>query len=289
MNKVNQNNNSIILRTRVVISTIARAVTKVTTKGTSRNILRAVAICILVVVITFCSYANSYENKDVKIGKEILSGIEAKSKTSHNGENSNINIKNYQKELDQNIVQWTKNLESKLNKDTNIQEPISIPRIEQTEENKRLATQITAKSEGLINEALGISQSRVIKKQDTDFLIFVSFSMGEKNVEQLIKSVIKYDGIVMMRGFKEGSVRKTAEVLLKVRKKGGIAIDPILFEEYGIKRVPTYVLVKVCDEGITTSCNGKYDILRGNVSPRYALEKFSIQGELREEARRRLG
>ena len=114
MNKVNQNNNSIILRTRVVISTIARAVTKVTTKGTSRNILRAVAICILVVVITFCSYANSYENKDVKIGKEILSGIEAKSKTSHNGENSNINIKNYQKELDQNIVQWTKNLESKL-------------------------------------------------------------------------------------------------------------------------------------------------------------------------------
>ena len=305
MRGIGQNNNSIILRIRVVTSTIVKAVSKVTTNVTSINILRAVAICILVIVIIFCSYANEYEHESVRVGKEILSGIEARSKTSHNAENSNINIKNYQKELDQNVIEWTKNLESKLSKDAKTQKSISIPRIEQTEANKRLATQITVKSKGLINEALGVSQSTTMEEYSTDFLIFVSFAMGEKNIEGLIEKASRYGSIVVLRGLKEGDFKETARFLLKITEKSkarkfannqsdidhaiGMTIDPSLFEEYGIRRVPTYILTKVCNEGLSTlRCNSQYDKLAGNVSPRYALEKFSIRGDLREEARRRL-
>ena len=293
MTKINQNNNNTTL--------IAKLVMRIITNATSINILGAITICILVIVIIFSSYANSYENEGVRIGKEILSGI--RSKTSQNTKNSSINIKDYQKELDGNIVQWTRDLEGKLNKDANTQKSISIPNIEQTEEDKKLATEIVAKSEGLIDEALEISQSATTKDYDTDFLIFASFRMGEKNIEGLIEKASRYGCIVVLRGLKGGDFKETARFLLKITEKSkasksnsnknnldqpvGVVIDPTLFEEYGITRVPTYILAKPCISTLN-SCKTEYDKLTGNVSPRYALEKFSTQGDLREEARMRL-
>ena len=292
MTKINQNNNNTTL--------IAKLVMRIITNATSINILGAITICILVIVIIFSSYANSYENEEVRIGKEILSGI--RSKTSQNTKNSSINIKDYQKELDGNIVQWTRDLEGKLNKDANTQKSISIPDIEQTEEGRKLATQITEKSAEVINDA-GMSRSATTEEYDTDFLIFGSFTMGEKSIERLIESANRYGGVVVLRGLKEGDFKETARFLLKITEKSkankfannkadvdqaiGMTIDPTLFEEYGITRVPTYILAKSCISTLN-SCNTQYDKLTGNVSPRYALSKIVDSGELKEEARRRM-
>jgi conjugal transfer pilus assembly protein TrbC len=141
----------------------------------------------------------------------------------------------------------------------------------------------------------------------TDFLIFASFSIGEKGLRNLIKQAALYRGAVILRGFKNGDLKETAKFLLQFAGKGGsqlegdsgddlgggregIAIDPTLFEEYSITKVPTYVLTMPCEEvGLGRGCKAQYDKLTGNVSPRYALEKFSERGELSKEALERLG
>ena len=201
-----------------------------------------------------------------------------------------VDIRGFQKELNQDTARWVQNLESRLTKDSKCHKQhkkVTIPEVKITEEQRNTALKLVEGSKPIINNSLGIDSA---KSQDTDFFIFTSFSMGEKNIEHLIKSAIKYNGIVVMRGFKEGSIIKTTTALLKFIEKiwGGVIIDPALFKEYKISKVPSYVLARVCDDGITATCKQEYDVLVGNVSPRYASEKFSTQGDLKEGAKRRL-
>ena len=199
-----------------------------------------------------------------------------------------VDIRGFQKELDQGTARWVQELESRLTKDSKCHKQhkkVTIPEVKITEEQRNTALRLVESSKPVIDDSFGIDSA---KPQDTDFFIFTSFSTGEKNIEHLIKSAIKYNGIVVMRGFKEGSIIKTTTALSKFIEKtgGGVIIDPVLFKKYKIKRVPSFVLTRACD-GVG-SCKKKYDVLRGNVSPRYALEKFSTQGELKEEAKGRL-
>lgn len=203
---------------------------------------------------------------------------------------SSIDAKSFQKSLNQEITEWTKRLESRLKKDSKTDKSSAIPDIKATEEQRRIAEEIVNHSQEIIDEALEIGSNNTENASDknTDFFIFTSFSMGEKNLENLIKSSTKYNGIVVMRGFKDGDIKTTTAFLSKFIEKtgGGVIIDPELFKEYEIKRVPSFVLTKACK--VVGSCNKKYDVLLGNVSPRFALEKFSIDGDLADDARRRL-
>lgn len=181
------------------------------------------------------------------------------------------------------IAEWTKNLEKEINKTSSESAPFTI---KVTEEEQKDAFEVVNAFEEKVKQNFKITT----KLERTEFLIFGSFSMGLKNLEKLIESAKRYDGIVVLRGFKEGSIKKTYGDLFKIIEKtgGGLVIDPTLFAKYGIKTVPSFVLATGCDDLLGVSCQEKYDTLRGNVSPRFALEKFSQNGDLREEARRKL-
>ena len=226
------------------------------------------------------------ENEQVKEGREILSEIQNSQR-----QYSDIKAKDFQKPIDQDIANWTRNLENKLNEDVKNAKPIIEPELTITKENQELANELIEKSQGIINESLGISHDKVHgNKSYTDFLIFASFSLGEKNLENIIKLASDYNGAVILRGFKNGSFKETAAFLSKFSQdKEGVLIDPNLFIEYEITKVPTFVLTKPCNEGLQASCKTVFDKLTGMVSPRYALEKFSSSGELAREAQERLG
>ena len=189
------------------------------------------------------------------------------------------------------MTNWARNLESKLNEDVKNTKPIIEPKFEITQENQDLANELIEKSQGVMSEVFGTSQKYDDSKSlYTDFLIFASFIIGEKNLENLIRLATSYNGAVILRGFKNGSFKETAAFLSKFsQEKEGILIDPNLFLEYGVTKVPTFILTKPCEEGLQVNCKTVYDKLTGMVSPRYALQKFSETGELKEFAKESLG
>lgn len=229
------------------------------------------------------------ENEQVRAGKDILASIGNNQKKIEG-----MNTSNYQKDINKDIADWTRNLENKLGGDIKSKKQIIEPKIEITAENKRDAYEIIKKSQSIMEEALGTSNN-VSKYTSvssyTDFLIFTSFSIGEKNLESLIKLASEYNGAVILRGFKNGSVQDTAAFISNISSaKEGVLIDPNLFKEYQITKVPTFILTKPC-EGVIDGSNCKviYDKLVGNVSPRYALERFAARGELLADAKERMG
>ena len=98
--------------------------------------------------------------------------------------------------------------------------------------------------------------------------------MGETKLKKIIEEASIYGGVVVFRGFKDGDIKETMKFLTKViKEREGVIIDPELFKEYGIKRIPSYVLTRSCEGKV--GCKKVYDRLDGNVSVRFALEKFA--------------
>lgn len=116
--------------------------------------------------------------------------------------------------------------------------------------------------------------------------VFVSFSMKDQNIKQLLEEAKRFGAILVLRGLKDNSFRKTVMHLSKfMQKEGeGMIIDPTLFKKYKVEQVPTFVLSRNCDD----CSNQDYDILRGNVNIAFALEKFQDKGDLKVEAIARL-
>lgn len=121
-----------------------------------------------------------------------------------------------------------------------------------------------------------------------DFYMFVSFSLSEDILRQMLDYAKLYNGIIVFRGIENNSFRETSEHIQHLAKEGeeaAIIIDPTLFKRYAVERVPSYVLVKQekCPAGM--SCNPIHDKIIGNITPKYALEKFSEKGDLFQAAK----
>lgn len=126
------------------------------------------------------------------------------------------------------------------------------------------------------------------KDLKSELYIFLSFSMGEKAILNLAQETKRFGATLVLRGFIEGSYRKTAQALqIIITKTGqGVLIDPELYSLFNITAVPTFVLTKpfnlMAAERVQTPIHDK---LQGHVSVRYALEQFEQQGDLKQEAR----
>jgi conjugal transfer pilus assembly protein TrbC len=109
-------------------------------------------------------------------------------------------------------------------------------------------------------------------------LIFISSSMSKNNIAELIESAKYYNATLVMKGFIEGSFKKTTEFLTQFFQEGesdiGVIIDPTLFAEFEVKMVPTFVLAK----------DISFDKIAGNQPLKSVLEIFKDQGELKVEA-----
>lgn len=111
-----------------------------------------------------------------------------------------------------------------------------------------------------------------------ELYVFVSLSMPQSRLINLLQEAKLYDGIVVLRGLKNNSYKDTANFMQPIIKTAaaGIIIEPNLFEKYDVSKVPTFIL----NDPIIK----KYDKAKGNVSLKYALEEISRAGELTSTA-----
>lgn len=102
--------------------------------------------------------------------------------------------------------------------------------------------------------------------------VFVSFSMPKSSLQALLQQVSLVGGQLVIRGFIDNSLQKTADAVSQVlvNGRGGLSIDPPLFQQYHITKVPAFVVARGDDT---------YDVVYGNVTLEAALTELANKGD----------
>lgn len=167
-----------------------------------------------------------------------------------------------------------------------------IESLKNVKEFREIVAELQANGEAVMTSSLesnpNLKQSFIdASLSKASLYIFVSFSMGEKALLNLAQEAKQFGTTLVLRGFKEGSYRKTAQSLQKIinKTRQGVLIDPELYTLFDITSVPTFVFAKPfpaqSQERVQTPIHDK---LQGHVSVHYALETFAKEGNLKQEA-----
>lgn len=127
----------------------------------------------------------------------------------------------------------------------------------------------------------------IVQNKNGVVYVAVSLSMPTPSLRQLVRDSEKAGVQVVIQGPVKGSFKETITRMRSVFSEGeiaGIAIDPRVFEQYKIERVPAFVAapkeVEGCEQGLDCDRGDvPHDILRGNVTLAYALKALSEQGD----------
>ena len=93
-----------------------------------------------------------------------------------------------------------------------------------------------------------------------DLLVFVSFAMPGPSLERLAANAGKAGAVLVFRGPKDGSLRKTLAAFEPLAKRGARAIlDPEAFARHQVEAVPVYLLGQAGGCGEAVACT---EILR---------------------------
>ncbi|EAS9108542.1 type-F conjugative transfer system pilin assembly protein TrbC [Salmonella enterica] len=120
-------------------------------------------------------------------------------------------------------------------------------------------------------------KSSQTEKTASGAVYFFSFSIPEEGLKRMLGETRRYGIPATLRGMLNNDLKATADAVLSLVKDGatdGVQIDPTLFSEYHVRSVPA--LVVFCDRG--------YDIIRGNLRVKQALEKVATAGDCRQVA-----
>jgi conjugal transfer pilus assembly protein TrbC len=124
--------------------------------------------------------------------------------------------------------------------------------------------------------------------------VFASLTMPKASLKKLIADTTKVGGAVVLRGFVDGSIKKTALVIARLGESaGGVQINPNAFTKYRITAVPAVVLVKpegaeqVDNEGCALP--DKYVMVSGDVELGYALDQIEQRSPQFHEMAARYG
>lgn len=117
-----------------------------------------------------------------------------------------------------------------------------------------------------------LEDAKPLDMSNSELAYFVSFSIPEEQLVNLIKMAERNNIPVYINGLINDSMKKTAKAILYLVNKysiKGVLVDPYRFEYYGIKSVPA--LVKKCNE--------KFDVLFGNLNIEQGLEIINKEGD----------
>ena len=121
-------------------------------------------------------------------------------------------------------------------------------------------------------------------------IVLVSFSMPRQSLRALLDEAARIGSPVVLRGFKDGSMRATVEALLALygidpnassppegmegRTLPGLAVDPTLFRRFGVDAVPAFIVTAepVGPCGRDGCPVPDHLIVRGEASLAYALD-----------------
>lgn len=112
-------------------------------------------------------------------------------------------------------------------------------------------------------------------------LYFVSFSIPEEGLKRMLHETRQYGIPATLRGLVNNDMKTTTDAVLQLVKDGvtdGVQIDPTLYTQYGIRSVPSLVV----------RCQAGYDVVRGNIHVKPALEKVAQTGDCAQVARQML-
>ena len=83
----------------------------------------------------------------------------------------------------------------------------------------------------------------VVGSAGPDLLVFVSFAMPRASLERLAADAARTGAVLVFRGPKEGSLRKTLRAFEPLARRGAAAVlHPEAFTRHRIEAVPAYVL-----------------------------------------------
>ena len=129
--------------------------------------------------------------------------------------------------------------------------------------------------------------------------VFVSTSMPESLIKNYYNESSNYGAVMVFKGLPNGSFKALIELIQKFQhqksdlpapnidgnyKLAGSIIDDELFNKYGVDKVPTIALVNEEECFEFSSCRQTYDIIKGNIGIKGALEEFVESGDLKDEA-----
>ena len=139
-------------------------------------------------------------------------------------------------------------------------------------------------------QAMDVIEVSSMDNSETTLKVFVSTSMSVPLLTSYGKMAKKYGAVLVLKGLPEGSWRKLSDLISELNKEDGdaitIQIDDPAFDEFGITRVPSFVLVR--EENIFEDNKDKvpvFDKITGNIGIRRALEEFAEKGELQNDAK----
>lgn len=113
-------------------------------------------------------------------------------------------------------------------------------------------------------------------------IYFVSFSIPEEGLKRMLHETRQFGIPATLRGLVNNDMKTTADAVMQLVKDGvtdGMQIDPTLFAQYNIRSVPALVV----------RCQAGYDVVRGNIRVKQALEKVAETGDCAQTARQMLG
>ncbi|EDI0448442.1 type-F conjugative transfer system pilin assembly protein TrbC [Salmonella enterica subsp. enterica serovar Newport] len=137
---------------------------------------------------------------------------------------------------------------------------------------------LTQSDRGFLDDLVQKQQVTGKEKTREGAFYFVSFSIPEEGLRRMLGETRRYGIPATLRGMVDNDLKTTADAVQSLVKDGvteGVQIDPTLFTEYGIRSVPA--LVVYCGQG--------YDVIRGNLRVKTALEKVAATGDCRQVAR----
>lgn len=122
-----------------------------------------------------------------------------------------------------------------------------------------------------------LKEIKIEKQENIDhkekLLVFVSSNISEESLKALFLQAQRLGVSIIFRGLIENSFQKTKDFFEKLEINA--EINPILFDEYKIIHVPTFVLAE----------GDKHDLVQGNISLAEALRIIHQKGQLKKQAK----
>lgn len=137
----------------------------------------------------------------------------------------------------------------------------------------------TPERAGIDIEALAKQYEQKAAARKTDgLMVFASFTMPAESLKRIVSQANRVGASVVLRGFKNNSLKDTALAIQKLGEQGGnVLVNPNAFIKYKVKAVPTMVLTnaatidQVDSEGCALPDN--FVAVSGDVSLDYALDE----------------
>jgi len=136
-----------------------------------------------------------------------------------------------------------------------------------------------------IDASFSVPASNLSLKQkiEPELLIFISFGMPEQSLKLWAIDASRAGGKLLLRGFFENSLQKTADKTLAVfgeEPNVDVAINPERFQQFKIEVVPAVVLLQPKQSLEDRDAIPDFDVVYGDTTLRAALERISQSGSL---------